>query len=360
MKDKLKKEVLKIQKTLVSSFTPEFIRNEMKEKDYVIGFGRDNKSFCYTVEIALNDLGSIKGANAKKFGFYYGKTKSDNIPKYRYSKRFGKNEKEAFKRIKEELASLVERASALNEFKDIESLFRGMFKYKVIYLYNQDIMIPSFYKEDLSHFARCLKIDSTGSFEELQKRLLNYRDKNMSSLSNHSFATFLYDQYGRDVSKEEIIANELLDCELNTWIYNNQINNNSPKKRKSLVQLQSRNVYPRDPTIGNSALEKAGHKCENETGHTCFIKRRDGKPYTEVHHLIPLAFQSEFEEDIDIEENIVSLCSSCHNEIHYGKDADRIIEKLFNQRRDALLSRGVYITLDRLLFYYHTINSKQR
>ena len=51
---------------------------------------------------------------------------------------------------------------------------------------------------------------------------------------------------------------------------------------------------------------------------------------------MPLAFSDRFEVSLDVEENIVSLCSNCHNQLHYGKDAERLIIQLFNDR-NALL-----------------------
>lgn len=38
----------------------------------------------------------------------------------------------------------------------------------------------------------------------------------------------------------------------------------------------------------------------------------------EPHHLIPLQYHEEFEWSLDVEANVVSLCSECHNQIHYG------------------------------------------
>ncbi|KFE42588.1 hypothetical protein SAGN_02522 [Staphylococcus agnetis] len=53
-------------------------------------------------------------------------------------------------------------------------------------------------------------------------------------------------------------------------------------------------------------------------------------------------------------ENIVSLCSHCHNLLHYGKFEDKkpILEKLFNERKKALSAVGLDITLEKLEAYY--------
>ena len=57
-----------------------------------------------------------------------------------------------------------------------------------------------------------------------------------------------------------------------------------------------------------------------------------------------MAFSEQFNVSLDVEENIVSLCSNCHNQIHYGADADKLIEKLYEERKDALASVGIIIT----------------
>ena len=77
-----------------------------------------------------------------------------------------------------------------------------------------------------------------------------------------------------------------------------------------------------------------------------------GKPFTEPHHLVPLAFSDRFDGSLDREENIVSLCSNCHNEIHYGKEAGKLVKKLYGDRKDLLESIGISITLDELLEMY--------
>ena len=59
-----------------------------------------------------------------------------------------------------------------------------------------------------------------------------------------------------------------------------------------------------------------------------------------------------FDVSLDREENIVSLCSNCHNEIHYGRDAKILIEKLYSDRKELLESIGISITFDELLEMY--------
>lgn len=65
--------------------------------------------------------------------------------------------------------------------------------------------------------------------------------------------------------------------------------------------------------------------------------------------MIPLSYQDSFQYSLDVEANIVSLCSNCHNQIHYGKEADELIKKLFNIRKVELDKAGLYLSVQELL-----------
>ncbi|MBR3099901.1 MAG: HNH endonuclease [Clostridia bacterium] len=124
------------------------------------------------------------------------------------------------------------------------------------------------------------------------------------------------------------------------------------KPRPEPVERKGRSVYSRNPMVAGKALTLARHKCEISVDHPTFIRRNNGKPYTEPHHLVPMAYQDLFEVSLDREENIVSLCSNCHNEIHYGKDALKLVEALYTARKDLLKSVGIDITLSELQQMY--------
>lgn len=111
--------------------------------------------------------------------------------------------------------------------------------------------------------------------------------------------------------------------------------------------------YKRDPKCAADALARAEYKCEANKKHKLF-KRKSGKDYTEPHHLIPLSKGKDFDYSVDVMENIVSLCSHCHNLLHYGRLEDKkpILEKLYNERKEALSNVGLEITFEKLLEYY--------
>ena len=111
-------------------------------------------------------------------------------------------------------------------------------------------------------------------------------------------------------------------------------------------------TYPRNHQTAINALAHACYKCEMDPTHPTFIRKGSDKPYTEPHHLVPMAISDQFDVSLDREQNIISLCSNCHNEIHYGRDARVLIEKLYEDRKELLESAGIAISLKELLKMY--------
>lgn len=163
---------------------------------------------------------------------------------------------------------------------------------------------------------------------------------------------------GYQTSCEEAINDEL-DSELAKDISINPIKIN-PKGIKDIKRdkpeptvIRGVLAYPRNRTYALTALNNANHQCEVDSSHTTFIRRADKLPYTEPHHLIPMAMQGRYSVSIDVPENIVSLCSNCHNEIHYGDNAEKLLTRLYEERKEYLKNKaGITITLDELLSYY--------
>ena len=125
-----------------------------------------------------------------------------------------------------------------------------------------------------------------------------------------------------------------------------------PKEKPEPVLTKGHKTYPRDRGVAANALSHANFKCEIDSEHPTFIRRSSNKEYTESHHLVPMEYSARFEKSLDVEENIVSLCSNCHNEIHYGRDANELVEKLYFERKAALESVGIVVTIEELLEMY--------
>jgi len=99
-------------------------------------------------------------------------------------------------------------------------------------------------------------------------------------------------------------------------------------------------------------MARANHHCEINEDHPSFIRRGTDVMYVEPHHLIPMSAQRKFDHSLDVEANIVALCSNCHNEVHYGKDTRKLVEDLYIKRLNELKQTGIDISLDKLLEIY--------
>ena len=127
---------------------------------------------------------------------------------------------------------------------------------------------------------------------------------------------------------------------------------NVPKPPKPGVDVVL-HQYPRSKTVSQHALSRAQYLCECDPQHITFKRKNCAKNYTEPHHLIPLSAAADFPEiDLDREQNIVSLCSNCHNWLHYGDGIEVVLRPLFEQRRELLKAIGADITYDQLKAYY--------
>lgn len=72
-------------------------------------------------------------------------------------------------------------------------------------------------------------------------------------------------------------------------------------------------VFNRNPDVVAEVLLRAQGSCERCHKPAPFLRRSDGTPYLEVHHLIPLAEGGE-----DSVVNAAAMCPNCHRESHFG------------------------------------------
>lgn len=108
-----------------------------------------------------------------------------------------------------------------------------------------------------------------------------------------------------------------------------------------------------NPSLGKEAISRNKFCCAIDENHKTFIKK-NGARYMEVHHLIPLEWQSEFLYKLDTRANLVPLCPVCHKLIHYGRreDVNPILTRLYEERKELLKESGLEISLEELLRFY--------
>jgi 5-methylcytosine-specific restriction endonuclease McrBC GTP-binding regulatory subunit McrB len=126
-----------------------------------------NDAFIYWLEFQLNDLGTIWGGSAFKFGIYCrekSETKDSKSgrawgEKYAWLVKFGSSEQEAFATIRDRLIQVIEAVQSGNLARVEEIDLAQMFKWKVAFLYqnqNDPMVLPIFKKEVLFYNYRAI------------------------------------------------------------------------------------------------------------------------------------------------------------------------------------------------------------
>ena len=72
-------------------------------------------------------------------------------------------------------------------------------------------------------------------------------------------------------------------------------------------------AFTRSPDVVAEALLRARGFCERCKEKAPFLRKSNGSPYLEVHHIIPLS-----EDGTDTLENVLALCPNCHRKVHFG------------------------------------------
>lgn len=141
----------------------------------------------------------------------------------------------------------------------------------------------------------------------------------------------------------------LTDKELDSIEY---IYTPEPEKKGDPVIRNNIKIYPRNKRRATNALSYAGFVCEIDEQHPTFIRKSSSKNYVEPHHLVPMEYSDQFENSLDVEANIVSLCSNCHNQLHYGRDYEILLKKLYENRKEILCKAGIKVSYEELRKMY--------
>lgn len=167
-----------------------------------------------------------------------------------------------------------------------------------------------------------------------------------------------------------LVGNEILEIKgsLNEEEFQEEIQKGNTKSlspgainKKSKKQSSSSSSWPRDPNMSYTALENASFQCENNPMHKTFESASSGHQFVEAHHLIPMGFQDEFDVSIDVPENIVSLCPTCHRSFHNSiwEHRKMLATNFYEKRIQKLELREIRISLNRLLKYYSSNDNEK-
>lgn len=174
---------------------------KLKLDDFVVGKGNQS-SFCYRLERELDNLGSIRGSAAPKFGVYYNKDSG----RYKNTKKWGENYKEAYKNIRSAIIDLIEAGQRADMGAIINNEISPMFKGKILATYYPDRYLNIFSGEHLNHYLTFFGLDFDDFDDPIEQRvaLISFKNQDpiMKKWDLDSFAYFLYAVYPKAPGKE--------------------------------------------------------------------------------------------------------------------------------------------------------------
>lgn len=95
----------------------------------------------------------------------------------------------------------------------------------------------------------------------------------------------------------------------------------------------------RDASLIAKAKERDKYMCNVNPQHITFISK--GNNYVEGHHIIPIYQQKNYDFELDALENIISLCPSCHREIHSADHKSKILQNLYAQTTKYMQANNI-------------------
>lgn len=105
---------------------------------------------------------------------------------------------------------------------------------------------------------------------------------------------------------------------------------NGREPTKSSPSTSSPTTFQRSLQLADHVRALNNYQCAVRGVSCVTFTGRDSKPYVEVHHIIPMAQQSQSETNLDRVTNMAPLCPRCHMCLHRGDadDASRTLGEL--------------------------------
>jgi len=91
----------------------------------------------------------------------------------------------------------------------------------------------------------------------------------------------------------------------------------------------SKKRIKRDAKVILEAKKRDNFICQVNKEHITFKSK--GQNYVEGHHIIPMYQQKNYDFILDSIDNILSLCPTCHREIHYSDNKKKILDKVYSK-----------------------------
>ena len=188
---------------------------KMNLNDYVIGRadidsnGRD--TFCYLIERSMQGLGDMRGSFVSKFGVWYSKDDQE----YQYTKKYGNNLEQAFKKLKEDICFLLVSANN-DDYEEISNCeIPNIFKGKILSTYYPEKYLCIFDEEDVDKFLNALDIQYDvhiiNTLEKKKTLLQQYKNQNnlLKEYSDDYFVLFLYRTFKNELRTKNTVSGEI-------------------------------------------------------------------------------------------------------------------------------------------------------
>lgn len=162
----------------------------------------------------------------------------------------------------------------------------------------------------------------------------------------------ILDEKDPEYNQEE---KDLINIELENKKDENQVDRGTSSFATQMTTVSKstgRTIPKRKPKQAVDSLILADYKCEYNPEDRTFT-RKNGKQYTEPHHLIPISKYREFDRSLDVKENIVSLlviAITCFIMEYTMKKRNN--RKILLDRQEQLCEYGISISLEQLSVYY--------
>ena len=172
------------------------------------------------------------------------------------------------------------------------------------------------------------------------------------------FQKLIQDQAVGELEEDQILITKIFQIDSGTENTSTLLLNEPQPKGPATNRSANGHTYLRSPSVAQRALNSVGNLCEVDPMHRSFLRKDGATLYMEPHHLIPMALTDFFEVNLDREQNIFSLCSNCHNQIHYGakEDVRKLLNKLFLSREHEICSiLGKEISIEELYRIYDVL-----
>lgn len=175
----------------------------------------------------------------------------------------------------------------------------------------------------INDFLRRLFIEDSAGY-------IKFRKKVFIDTANKMWPFYFDAKTSENLEKsEDDIAEDLI--EEDTSIRLQDLKNVKPEIRERLLKIRKRN-----PQIVNHLKALYGNKCQL-TGEKYTFLKKDGKLYSEVHHLIPLG-----EQGSDSYANAIVVSPLIHKMLHYANVSKIDLTKIQNNKLPIIINDKMY------------------